>query len=593
MKNKINIHLALSRLNIQNQIRVAFLFAIAIPISLLCFFTAYQSVNILYKQAYSQLESDNLRIKSIVFDATLNFYNISEDIINDDQLKNILEKNYKTEYDASKACEEYSRLNTILINNTSISSMSIYTTNDKFKNNSIVNFSNDKEVRKWFSKTKTPGSLIWESHETDNNYNSPALTLVRSFPLIDSNTSAILVLRMSTNYLKNRIQNNSLFVSLSIDHEPIFFSTQRSLQGSVETAPIDYSKRHYQRSGNLKYLDKKALFYISSFTPYMSNSNIYITSMDFNYHGYVLNFMLLCGVIVFISIFFPFIIISIFAKKFSSRVDTLKIAMHNSANGDYNIIKSFEGDDELSTTFSDLRNLIANVKKQQSKIYESQIKEQKLINEQQKMEYRLLASQINPHFIYNTLETIRMMALEYDAKDVSSAIAIFGKTMRYVLENTKAAQTTLKKELDYIKNYLSIQKLRFYDKINYTLIMPKDFSPEKYQILPLLLQPVVENSILHGLKDVEEKGIILIRVSTEENRRLIIEIEDNGVGMSAEDLAALQERINRNEETTTSNIGLHNINQRIKLFYGDRFGITINSNNGTCVRLCLPLLPNS
>ena len=129
--------------------------------------------------------------------------------------------------------------------------------------------------------------------------------------------------------------------------------------------------------------------------------------------------------------------------------------MGYAASGNYDYIKTIQGDDELSSTFSDLCSLIDNVKGQESQMYEVQIKKQDLRNRQQQMELMLLVSQINPHFIYNALETIRMMALSQGAEDVSEATVLLGNTMRYVLENTETMSVPLSKELDYIENYLS------------------------------------------------------------------------------------------------------------------------------------------
>lgn len=203
----------------------------------------------------------------------------------------------------------------------------------------------------------------------------------------------------------------------------------------------------------------------------------------------------------------------------------------------------------------------------------------------------MLASQINPHFLYNTLETIRMKAFTAGNKDVANAILLLGKSMHYVLENTGTASTSLKKEFDYIATYLSIQKLRFNDRINYTLIVPEDLDLNEYQILPLLLQPLVENAILHGLDDKETDGRIVIEVSRKDDDLLLINISDNGRGMDEAELDALEKGLEV-EKTSSLNIGLYNINRRIKLFYGSAYGMKIESqpDKGTHVSLTLPLL---
>lgn len=203
----------------------------------------------------------------------------------------------------------------------------------------------------------------------------------------------------------------------------------------------------------------------------------------------------------------------------------------------------------------------------------------------------MLASQINPHFLYNTLETIRMKAITAGNRDVANAILLLGKSMHYVLENTGTASTSLKKELDYISTYLAIQKLRFNDRVNYTLTVPEDMDPGEYQILPLLLQPLVENAILHGLADTETDGRIVVAVSKKDDDLLLIDISDNGRGMDEAELDALEKGL-QVQKTSSANIGIYNINRRIKLFYGSAYGMEIKSqpDKGTHITLTLPLL---
>lgn len=580
----------ISSLKIQKQLYLVFMLAVAVPILALGTFITYQSVRLFYARAYEQLESDNLRAKSVLFDTTLSFYNISEDIVGNSRLKQILQEQYLTFEDAAAACLEFGEFEKILKNNTALASLEVYTTNPWIDRTRFIQNSDSAKILTWFSTVSVPNSIYWESYETDEKKHSPELTLVRSFPFSSSEYPAILVLRMDNNYLKNRIQNNRLFTSLSIERDPIFFSTTRALQGTLETAPIDYSQKYYQGQDHISYNGKNALSYISTLIPYKSHERMYITSLDFNIFTDVRHIAVLCISITLIAIFLPSVIIYNFSRQFSSRVKILKNAMGYAASGNYDYIKTFQGDDELSSTFSDLRSLIDNVKEQESRIYGAQIKEQELRNRQQQMELMLLVSQINPHFIYNALETIRMMALDYGAEDVSEATVLLGSTMRYVPENTETMSVPLSREIEYIENYLSFQKIRFGDRINYTLLLEEGFCPEQYQILPLLLQPIVENSVIHGLEGIDENGEIEIHISRFSDEFLKIAIKDNGTGIPKDQLEKLKTNIENPGNFVSSGIGLHNINQRIKLFYGQDYGISISSAQGTLVTLLLPCI---
>ncbi len=186
-----------------------------------------------------------------------------------------------------------------------------------------------------------------------------------------------------------------------------------------------------------------------------------------------------------------------------------------------------------------------------------------------------------------------MLAIENDDPNVSTAIKLLGQAIHYVLENTETFSTTLEKELNYIDVYLQIQKLRFEDRISYCITIQEDIRSREYQILPLLLQPIVENAVTHGLKNVKKNGWIKVEVTSDKKSALYITIEDNGIGMDTRELNRLDTKIKEKSDNTRIGIGLNNINQRIRLFYGEEYYMKLESTpeNGTKVRLMLPLIP--
>ena len=285
--------------------------------------------------------------------------------------------------------------------------------------------------------------------------------------------------------------------------------------------------------------------------------------------------------------------------------------MKKASNEEEILAQSFGGEDELSEIYADLQVMVHKIKEKDAKMYEARLSEQQLLNEQQVMEMKMLASQINPHFLYNTLESIRMQALTAGNREVANSIKLLGKSMRYVLENTGTAMVTLKKELDYMETYLQIQRIRFGSRFNYEIHMREGFDPNHYMILPILLQPIVENAILHGMEQVEENGLISVsmeaipaeRISTdktsrgktdasEADGRLKICISDNGCGMTEEELEALQIKISQKTLNRKNSIGLCNINQRIRLCHGEEYGMKIDSTlgKGTAITVTLPIV---
>lgn len=206
-------------------------------------------------------------------------------------------------------------------------------------------------------------------------------------------------------------------------------------------------------------------------------------------------------------------------------------------------------------------------------------------------EMEALQSQINPHFMYNTLETIRMTAITNDDEEVSHMAFILGKLLRYTI-NQGDETVTIRDELNHLANYMMLQNYRFSNKFHLRVDLDEDML--RHSLPKLVLQPIVENAIFHGLEEQEGDGIIDIRAVREADRMMLI-IYDSGIGMSDETLQRLRKSIDPGASPlpTRSGIGLRNVNVRIKLRYGEPYGLFIQSTpgEGTKVTLVLPVHP--
>jgi two-component system sensor histidine kinase YesM len=266
--------------------------------------------------------------------------------------------------------------------------------------------------------------------------------------------------------------------------------------------------------------------------------------------------------------------------------------MHSVSNEEYEMSDTLRGNDEIAAAYEELKKTAQLIKEKDSEVFQTKLDAERFATEQQMMEYKMLSSQINPHFLYNTLEALRMRAIAEKDRDVATGIKLLGKSLRYVLDNTGTVSVPLQQELDYIENYIRIIKFRFAERISYELKVEDDIDTKAYSILPLLLQPIVENSVGHGLEMVEN-GKLLITVSEGAEETIKVVIKDDGIGMNPGTLRAVRLKIERLDQVPAHNIGLFNINKRIKLFYGDRYGIEIDSeeNVGTTVTVTLPMRP--
>ncbi len=203
-----------------------------------------------------------------------------------------------------------------------------------------------------------------------------------------------------------------------------------------------------------------------------------------------------------------------------------------------------------------------------------------------------LQAQINPHFLYNTLDAINWMTMRLTGgkNDASVMIAKLAAMLRYSLEDPET-MVCLGVELQNVRTYLELQELRY--KGQFTVEWEIDESLLSCKVIKLILQPIVENSIYHGLRPLQNPGVISIRAGKKEGR-LVLEVQDTGKGIPVKVLEQLNAALRKADiAKSEGHIGLQNVNQRICLFFGDDYGVHVESLSGqwTRVRLCLPMEP--
>lgn len=285
------------------------------------------------------------------------------------------------------------------------------------------------------------------------------------------------------------------------------------------------------------------------------------------------------------SIIISILLIGIFSNGFIKRLNEFKDQLHKAAAGDFKITKKSEGTDEISGLYDDLHIMIDSIQNLITTVYEEQMQKEKLNSRQKDVEFKMLASQINPHFLYNTLETIRMKARCNGEIEIEELVKMLAKIMRRNIQ-VGDKLVTLNSELELVEYYLKIQQYRFGDRIHYQI--DQRCNIEDLKIMPLIIQPVVENAFIHGLETKEGEGQIQIIVDNKDH--LVIEVIDDGIGMSKDKLEEIMENLNDFRKLNRSNIGLSNVNQRIKLLYGEEYGLSIDSeeNRGTRVTIEIP-----
>lgn len=205
--------------------------------------------------------------------------------------------------------------------------------------------------------------------------------------------------------------------------------------------------------------------------------------------------------------------------------------------------------------------------------------------QKRKSELKALQSQINPHFLYNTLDSIIWMAEGKKNEEVVLMTASLARFLRQSISNEDEL-VSIGQEAEYARSYLTIQKMRYKDKLEFQI----DISPAIFgvKIIKLVLQPIIENAIYHGLKYKDSKGFLIVR-GYQEGEKAVLEVEDNGVGMDEETLSHIFEKHKVNYHS--NGVGVYNVQKRLKLYYGEEYGIVYKSkkNEGTRAVITIPV----
>ncbi len=284
------------------------------------------------------------------------------------------------------------------------------------------------------------------------------------------------------------------------------------------------------------------------------------------------------SLLIGLSLLLAILISIIISRRFLHPIKDLSEGMHKFKHGDLDTVVDIKEENEfgeLAESFNDMTRRIKNLIEKNTRVEKAK----------RKFELKSLQSQINPHFLYNTLDSIIWMAEAQMNREVVEMTDSLAKLFRISI-NRGSEFVTVAQEIEHIESYLKIQKLRYGEKLNYEI--NADPALMTLRIVKIIIQPIVENAIYHGIKQLATPGMIWINLTDKDNLIEIV-IRDNGAGMDEETLEKL---LNPHEDMGSGKggIGVLNVDQRIKLHYGEEFGISIESEvfEGTRVTMTLP-----
>ncbi|TBL70275.1 HAMP domain-containing protein [Paenibacillus thalictri] len=276
--------------------------------------------------------------------------------------------------------------------------------------------------------------------------------------------------------------------------------------------------------------------------------------------------------------------------RITKPIKALRRSMKQAETGQYLPIESIQANDEIGSLVRSYNKMIVVIRTLIEDVYIAEIKHRKA-------KFLALQNQINPHMLYNTLESIRMKALVKEEEEIAGMIKILARMFRLTL-GKDGRQNSIKQEIDYTINYLQLQNIRFDDRFLLDIRMPEEML--QCSIIPLVFQPIVENSILHGFKGYEGNMHIVIEGMWTADGGILIRIMDDGIGISQEkqeelravleDAALDKYKLEETDNLEGEGLGLKNIAERVKLHYGDLYYLMIRSgeDKGTTVELLIP-----
>lgn len=438
------------------------------------------------------------------------------------------------------------------------------------------------------NEVDSPGKYFVGSHQVNNNTVSNSYVISYARPLYDISSQkklGIIIIDINYDYLKEQftissIQNSEKVLVVSSKGEDIFTYPYTTILDDIITENpqlLTLDKAELRRdvfgedsiiiSNTIDYSDWKIIKVISTKSIYKDTNSVKTLTITVSIIFMVLS--LSVSILLSITLTRPIL-------ELNSKIRLVE-------KGDLSVNVQVKGNDELSELSRSFNNMVIKLRDLISKVVE----EQRMKSD---MEFQILQAQINPHFLYNTLDSIKWLAVIQNVNNISEMTTALINLLKYNISKTNPA-VTLYEEIESVVNYVKIQKFRYGDifEVNY------DISEEasKCKLLRLILQPIVENAIFHGFENIEDKGIINITAEVDANKKLIIQVSDNGVGMDTESLNNIFN--SQNSRKKFSAIGVKNIQDRIKLYFGEDYGIYFSSvlGKGTTVTVELPAISES
>ncbi|GKX30859.1 putative two-component sensor kinase [Vallitalea longa] len=571
-----------------------FIIIIVIPVLLISFFLNMAYKNI-FVDHYSEMVLQTMEQMSIRIQDELNNVSLKGAMIgNDSEIINLVSMMKQSEakgYRLDLSNQINSKINSLINCSDDIYSVIFF-----YKGGGHYYFKsplkeNEETVRKesWYKKAiQNRGRIIMPegTNEMINTGLSQKQLLFTMSPDIlgDQNQVEVVCfvfMPKSIDTIYAKFQNHRMGTGLLInkDNDIIVASNSAFSKEDIKEYNLfnkDYIEKSYN---NILFNNKKSMVYT-----YFTNNKkwLMVNIIDYNLLTSEMNQVMLYFVLIYVVIVCLFVIFAVFfIKDIVSPIKQLISKMKSVQKGNFDDRIVVEGSLEIVEMGESFNIMVSEINKL---MIERDIQEK----EKSKEEIKALQAQIQPHFIYNTLTSIRLMAMIAKVDGIKNMTDAFMNLLSALFKQNNSL-VTVNQELEYLNNYLYIMKVRF-DEL-FTVAYDISDEIKSLHMIKLTLQPLIENAIHHGLSKVDRKGIIKVSGYIKEDY-LIFDIEDNGIGIEKERIHDIINNQRSEDKKSFNHIGVYNVMRRIKLNHGERYGITIKSEymRYTKVTVTLPII---
>lgn len=579
-------------MKIRNKLIVSFIAVVLVPTLIVGVYLTEELRKMALRGAAEQIDTNMERVKKRTLDLLNVSYDISYRLSNDTRLGQLANGSYDSTYSVVNAYRDYPDFKEYVNLYREITSVRLYVENPTLIDNWEI-IPTDEETKKadWYQWAKKSDGLIRWSYIKDSRDGTRYLSLIRRIDFYKHSTNGVLVINANSSMLGGILSQESFDTMLVADRDIVAANHADLVGKTLEDLNLDPAVVD-RRSGAFmtKIGDRRVRIQIADLYPDNALINLRILSV-FSVDDIVRepNRIIRSALMAIgLGLVVALILILTLSKLVSERLLRLSKHISRVATGKLDLTLAIDGKDEIGQLSRQFNAMLGSIRQLMGEVNESNRQKRELETKQSEIRLRMLASQINPHFLFNTLESIRMKAVVRKEADIARTVKLLGKMMRKNLE-AGSGVIPVSTEIDMIGSYLDIQKFRYEDRLQYKLDIDPGVLTAK--IPSLVIQPIVENAVIHGMENKE--GAVTVEVSLKScDDGIFAEVRDDGAGMSEQRLEEVRRSLSGPDGPDESDhIGLRNVHTRLRLSYGPKCGLFIESATqaGTRVRFVIPL----